>query len=226
MSGTHPATAKAALREHLRRHPVVTEVQLARRGWTQAAAWLDLPYVTLDVRTQVTQPTSQTPVTFVSAEERSLEVPPRELLHAACLAETATRLEGLRPEWRDGEYAYVTCGGRMQGVRPDAEVIVDVASRTSDIAVEVDTGYGHGVRTRKYTAFAGQGYGEVVWATTIHGRVQAVAAEVREWHGLGHMPGIRRVTVCYVDVHRRGDPYAPRRRLHKVSHVDVPLRAG
>ncbi|MCD0155877.1 MULTISPECIES: hypothetical protein [unclassified Deinococcus] len=210
----HSATLRAQVRELFRVHRVVTSAQLERRGLLRAADSLDLPRVTLEVRTQATQPTSQRELTFVAAEERWLEdQSSRNLLHHALLAETAERLAPLvpaAPTWK-----YLDLGDRLSGVRPDAELWWSDQPRDQDYAVEADAGYGRERREQKLTGAATLGYRHLVWSTSIQGRVATIVQEAATLAEQGQLPGLAGVSAVYVNVHSTGRPYDLSRRNHK-----------
>lgn len=210
----HPAARKAELRRLLGNHPVMTTVSLARLGLAQAADWLDYPRIELDVRTQAHQASSLTTLTFVSREEQHLRQAPRDLLHQAFLAEGALRLSD-HMDAQALQFAYLTLKGR-QGMWPDAE-LRSPQGRAHDVAVEVDTGYSPERVDAKLIGFAAAGYRHLIWLTSVHGRVEKVDSRVYALHAQGKLTGVEQVRAMYVDVHRSGDPYAPRPRLNKVS---------
>lgn len=217
MSRPHPATLKAELRRFLGQHPVVTTMQLERWGWAQAADWLDLPRLSLDVRTQVTQPSSQVELTFVAHTEAALLDPPHVLLHSALLAETWAVLNATQAAFPGEGFRYVSLRGRGQGRLPDAEIQLFENEPGLDSAVEVDTGYPPRRCHEKLHSYALQGFSSLVWATTVHGRVTSMARQIETLQRLGQLPGVREYLVLYVNVSRPGDPYRPRPRGHKLN---------
>lgn len=210
----HPAVRKAKLRRLLTEHPVMTSVSLARLGLEQAAGWMDYPRIDLDVRTQSHQASSITTLTFVSREEQRLTQAPRDLLHQALLAEGALRLaDDINAQAL--QFTYLTLKGR-QGMWPDAE-LRSPHGRAQDVAVEVDTGYNPERVDAKLIGFAAAGYQRLIWLTSVHGRVEKLDSRVYALHAQGKLTGLKQARTMYVDVHRPGDPYAPRPRLNKIS---------
>lgn len=215
MAPLHPAKQKALVRELFREHRVVTTVQLHRAGLLRAADLMDLPRVDLDVRTQAHQATSLTGLTFVAADERWLRQPPRELLHYALLAEA--RKETKHGTDRKGmQWEYLDLKGRSgAGTWPDAQ-LRSPEGRDHDVSVEVDTGYPPARCEQKIRAAAEAGYGRIFWATSVHGRVEKVAARLEKWHRSGELGHVRSALVFYVNVHTQDrDPYVKRPRVHK-----------
>ncbi|WP_143341881.1 hypothetical protein [Deinococcus indicus] len=201
----------------------MTTVQLERLELMRAADTLRLPRVDLDVRTQSDQASSLTGVTFVAADERWLRQPPRELLHHSLLAETHVRLigESALPVPHPS-FEYLDLRGRS-GVWPDAQFRLP-AGGGHDWSVEVDTGYSPKRRDQKLIAAAQDGYGTLVWATSVHGRVEKVARRIRELHRARELRQVQQAIVLYVNVHTADrDPYAPRRRLNKSSLIHIDL---
>lgn len=211
----HSATLRAQVRALFRTHRVLTTAQLERRGLLRAADSLDLPRVTLEVRTQVTQPTSQRELTFVATEERWLTQASRDLLHHALLAETAERIAPLVPEAPTWNWKYLDLRDRLSGVRPDAELWWSGQPRDQDYAVEADAGYARERREQKLTGAATLGYRHLVWATSIQGRVASIVQEAAALAEQGQLRGLAGVTAVYVNVHSTGRPYDLSRRNHK-----------
>lgn len=213
----HPAKQKAQLRKVFETHRVVTTVSLERRGLLQAAEWLDYPRLDLDVRPQAHQASSLTTMTFVARDEEWLRQAPRDVLHHAFLAEGAFRL-AKHMEATQMRFEYLDLKGRS-GVWPDAQ-LVSPRGREHDASVEVDTGYPPKRCDAKLIAAAEGGFGTIVWLTSVHGRVKKIDARIKQLQAAGELGRVKQASVAYVDVHRTR-PYAPRRRLHKVSSLNV-----
>lgn len=213
----HPAKQKAQLRKVFETHRVVTTVSLERRGLLQAAEWLDYPRLDLDVRPQAHQASSLTTMTFVARDEKWLRQAPRDVLHHAFLAEGAFRLEPYLEETQM-RFEYLDLKGRS-GHWPDAQLI-SPRGREHDASVEVDTGYPPKRCDAKLIAAAAGGYRTIVWLTSVHGRVAKIDARVKQLQAAGELGGVKQAAVAYVDIHRTR-PYAPRRRLFKISKASV-----
>ncbi|MVN88757.1 hypothetical protein GO986_18625 [Deinococcus sp. HMF7620] len=214
MPALHPAKQKAQVRQLFAEHRVLTTVALERRGLLQAAEWLDLPRIDLHVRTQAHQASSIKPLTFVSADERWLVQPPRDILHHALLAEGAHQLRGVIAA-HELQWQYLDLKGRS-GFWPDAQ-LVSPKGREHDASVEVDTGYSPKRCDAKLVAAAAGGYRSLIWLTSVHGRVTKIHARARQLHAAGKLGEVTKVYVGYINVHTPGSPYQPRPRLHKVS---------
>ncbi|WP_104992115.1 hypothetical protein [Deinococcus sp. NW-56] len=207
----HPATRKAHLRAFLTQHPVATTVQLERAGLTEPMRWLDLPQVTYTCRTRTMQPHSETDLTFVALQNRTLGRPPRELMHDAALTEIRLRLAQEDPRLARYGWHVTTARGRERGNRPDAELRSPNPDRRSDYAVEVDAGYSQEVRLTKIEAFGEMGYSGVIWATTVHARTRTVPNEALT---IRHLK-LRTLMAYFIDFWSANDPYRDRPRCHK-----------
>lgn len=212
MPPLHPATQKAQLRSLLTTDLVVTSAQLQRWGLLRAAEWLALPRVTHTCRTRITQSDSDTDLTFVALDSEHLTRSPRDLMHLCGLAE-ARRHHQVAP----GEvWQHVSLKGRTRGHQPDAEIVqhLDLARR-SDWAVEFDTGYATARIAKKLEAAAQAGYTRLLWATTIHRRVQTVMRQATELQRQGRLPEVVWIETRFVNLWSPENPYGPRPRCHK-----------
>lgn len=213
----HPAKQKAQVRHFFAHHRVATTVQLERYRLLRGADMLDLPRVDLHVRTQAHQASSRTLLTFVAASEKWLHQGPRDLLHHALLAEAHILLRPLDVT-RGMQWEYLDLKGRS-GVWPDAQLLSS-QGREADASVEVDTGYSPDICDRKILGAAADGYGTLIWATSVHGRVAKVADRMRYLQRAGQLGTVRNAVAIYVNVHTNDrNPYLPRLRLNKQSSI-------
>ncbi|PNY82745.1 hypothetical protein [Deinococcus koreensis] len=209
----HPATQRAQLQFLFREVPVVTTVQLHRLGLLRAAGSLTLPERTRDCVTRVTQQRSVTRLSFVALKASTLQRPAQVLQHLAGVAEARLQLGELAPGER---FSLIATRGRPSGNQPDAELLLGGPSGYQDQALEFDAGYPKLRVDEKLRAFAEQGYTGILWATSVHGRVETLFQRMRDLRAAGELPGVERCQVTFVDfwtAHR--DPYGHRPRCHK-----------
>lgn len=222
----HHTQTKQRLRQLLQTGGrVATTATLAKRGLLASATALRLPQVQLDVRTRVTQSDSTRRLTFVALEEELLHQPSRDLMHAAAMTEALAQYPGLVPagyEWR-----LVDSTERRQlgpGHRPDAELLSpDLNGYRQDIAVEFDAGYSPKTIKAKLRVYAESGYRDIIWMTSIHGRVASVQQMASSLGEMGKLDGVQRVTTVWSDFWSEADRYGHRPRCHKpnVAHVHL-----
>ena len=210
----HHTQAKQRLRQLLQTGGrVATTATLTKRGLLSAANALGLPRTELDVRTRVTQSDSTVRLMFVALEEELLHQSARELMHAAAMTEALAQYPHLIPS---GYTWVLTTGGTGQGHRPDAELLSSgLNSYGEDIAVEFDAGYPPKVIDAKLRAYAEQGYSEIIWMTSIHGRVGSVLDRAADLEEAGQLPGIRNVTTVWSDFWTADSRYQRRPRCRK-----------
>lgn len=188
---------------------VLTAVQLARRGQLQEARDRDLPSVQLTCRVRSNDPTGDRLLKFVAVDPEHLQLAPRELMHLAGLAETRALIT-LEPGER---WHLLALNERLRGPRMDAEIVRE--PYTDDCGVEFDAGYSRGQIERKLRAMSEGHYTRILWATSIHERVETVMETALKLMAAGHLPGIRQVRTVYVNVWADSDPYNDRPRCHK-----------
>lgn len=210
----HHTQTKQRLRQLLQTGGrVATTATLTKRGLLSAANALGLPRTELDVRTRVTQSDSTVRLMFVALEEELLHQSARELMHAAAMTEALAQYPHLIPS---GYTWHLVPEGTGQGHRPDAELLSSgLNSYGEDIAVEFDAGYPPKVIDAKLRAYAEQGYREIIWMTSIHGRVGSVLDRAAALQQVGQLPGVRQVTTAWSDFWSAVDRYGPRPRCHK-----------
>ena len=212
----HPAKQKALLRAHLRIDRVWTTQQLARHGLLEASTWLKLPRTTYSCRVRVTDTESLRDLTFVSLTDKQLSLTPKELMHYAGAAEIREKFQ-LQPE---EVWELLDLKGRARGHCADALIRVP-STYTRDTAVEFTAGYSRKIVAAKLQAMAEQGYDRAVWGTTVHQQTKTLAAQAEQLMRRGALPGLREVTVLFVDFWSAHDPYGVRPRCHKLNSVTV-----
>lgn len=210
----HHTQTKQRLRELLQTGGrIATTATLAKRGLLASANALGLPRTELDCRTRVTQSDSTVRLRFLALEEELLRQPARELMHAAAMTEALAQYPQLVPS---GYTWVLTTGGTGLGHRPDAELLSSgLNSYGKDIAVEFDAGYPPKVIDAKLRAYAEQGYREIIWMTSIHGRVGSVQDRAADLEEAGRLPGIQNVTTVWTDFWTPKDRYQHRPRCRK-----------
>lgn len=215
---SHPATDKRLLRFLLGTTAVATTVTLERVGLLRASEWLHLPRTTRTCRTRVTQSNTNIDLTFVALAPAALELPTRDLMHQAAVAECmATQLTQGEGTWRLTPQSGVTV--------PDAEILSPLSNRL-DCAVEIDLGYPPKVIRRKLEAFCEHGYSRILWATSIHARTVTVVDIAQELRQENRLPGLVSLETRYLNFWSTGDPYAERRRNSKPMAVTYDPSSG
>ncbi|GGR07682.1 hypothetical protein [Deinococcus ruber] len=212
----HPAKQKALLRAQLRIDRVWTTQQLARHGLLAAATWLGLPRTTYSCRVRVADTESLRDLTFVALTDKQLSLVPKELMHYAGTAEIRQKFQ-LQPE---EVWELLDLKGRVRGHCPDALIRMP-GTYAQDTAVEFTAGYSRKTVAAKLQAMAEQGYDRAVWGTTVHRQARTLAAQAEELMQRGALPGLREVTVLFVDFWSAHDPYGVRPRCHKPNSVTV-----
>lgn len=226
MPSVHPARAKAQLRTALAEHRILTVPQLQRYGWMSAARSLGLPVATRSCRraTHARQYRIMD-VDFVALRPTDIDGKSGQaLLHLAVTAEACLQVFDWEVVRKDDPPATGL-------LRPDAVLKHPATSRHRHVAVEADTGYPPAARKAKLFDYDRAGFGEVLWATTIPGRVTRFAREVEALSANGRMKNISQVHVMYVDAWSDRDPYAERLangplRITVTVESIAPYRAG
>lgn len=177
---------------------MATTATLARAELLTAADRLALPRVTRSVRTRGTQSGSNVDLTFVALRAESLKLPAGELMHRAALTEgLRTYPQVVEPgmKWR-----LVELKGRERLHLPDAEVVsADLNDHSQDCAVEFDASYDPEKVERKLRAFAAQGYRNVIWLTSVHGKVKTVTEQARDLKARGKLADVTNMVAMWVD---------------------------
>jgi len=155
-SGVHPNAQKIEVKRLLSVTGILTTAQLTRAGLMRGAELLGCPQKVLTTMVRINDSSSHRDITYVANDARLLDLPPRDLSHAAAASELV-RLRPLQPNEIYGQPRRVK--NKRKNGRPDlliwrvekdyeAEVIVGrrkVTKKESQlknmIAVEVDLGY-------------------------------------------------------------------------------------
>lgn len=227
----HPAQQKAKLRRLIGTHGVYTTVQLERLGLLRAAEWLGLRQVTHTRRTSIVQPSSERDLTFVLGEQVNAQLPGRELMHKAGVAEAYLRLE-----FRDDLHHRSTppkLTPRERQAMPDAFGCLTELNPVDDYAkhylLELDAGYTRARIRRKLRGFDQLPLlkprdGWLIWATTVNLRVETLVPLVAAEYKRKPFERIDCITFLFVDFWSSGDPYVRGRRFTKLMRYDLDCR--
>ena len=227
----HPAQQKAKLRRLIGTHGVYTTVQLERLGLLRAAEWLGLRQVTHTRRTSIVQVSSERDLTFVLGEQVNAQLPGRELMHKAGVAEAYLRLE-----FRDDLHKRYTprkLTPQERQAMPDAFGVLKFpdpeAPHTLLYLLELDAGYTQSRIRRKLRGFdqlpiLRSGEGWLIWATTVHSRVDTLVDLILKEDDRDPFTRLNRVTLLFTDFWTSGDPYVRGPRFHKPMQLTFHLQ--
>lgn len=213
----HHTQTKQRVRQLLRHSgQVATSATLAKRGLLQAAQAMGLPWVELDCRTRVNQSDSMIRLQFIALEEEQLLQKAGDLMHAAAMTEGIAQFPQLIPPG----YTWRLIGPKQRrelgaGHWPDAELLSpEINGYGKDVAVEFDAGYPTDKIRAKLSAYARNGYSQIIWMTSIQSRVTSVIQTAEKLDDAGHLPGVE-VTTVWSDFWTPHDRYAERPRCRK-----------
>lgn len=237
----HVNAQKAEVQRLLADDRIVTMAQLTRAGLARGKELLAYPDKLRTTMVRVNDSSSYREVTYVARNARLLDVPLRELSHAAGLSE----LETLRP------LALGELHGRLSPLpkhqakngRPDAVIWrVESGAVSSQVAIEVDLGYPHATLMAKIKAIDAQQiefmdpasgkrrlrrvYEGYVIATSIHSRVASLKAEVLAAyrHPSGEvLQNLAWVEIIWIDFWSPTNRYVGRPNCHKSNREHVTL---
>ncbi|GAA5503280.1 hypothetical protein Dxin01_03035 [Deinococcus xinjiangensis] len=210
----HVSTAKAQLRKRLEIDRVATSVQIQRAGLVEAASALKLPVEALTLRTRSRDPGSDQDAFVFGLTPADLHQPHHQLTHLVLLGELRNLIK-INGDW-SVSWHILSLSGRPRGNKPDAEYLCNHlrTGAAVDIAVEADAGYGWRKVAAKLEQAALDGYGGVIWGTTLHIRPPQLTALAQKLHKAGRLPGLKWVDVRYIDP-VNPDPYRLRPRARK-----------
>lgn len=226
----HPAQQKAKLRRLIGTHGVYTTVQLERLGLLRAAEWLGLRQVTHTRRTSIVQVSSERDLTFVLGEEANAQLPGREMMHKAGVAEAYLRMRFR--EDRHGRYTPRKLTPKERQAMPDAIGYFKHPDPQDDYTLyyllELDAGYTRARIRRKLRGFDTLPFipkedGWLIWATTVHQRVETLASLIKAEHRRDPFKRINIATLMFVDFWSPGNPYVRGPRFHKPMTRTVNL---